>query len=59
MLDLGKIGYKIFMDDRQYRQSMKELLGESQKTAGAISGMFSKLAGLVGISTVFWKSVTA
>lgn len=59
MLDLGKIGYKVFMDDRQYRQSMQQLLGESQKTAGAIGGMFSKLAGLVGISTIFWKSATA
>ena len=59
MLDLGKIGYKIFMDDGQYRKSMQALLGESQKTASAVSGMFSKLAGLVGISTIFWKSATA
>ncbi len=56
MLDLGKLGYKIFMDDGMYRKSLQSLLGESQKTAGAISGMFSKLAGMVGIGAMFWKS---
>ncbi len=59
MLDLGKIGYKIFMDDGQYRKSMQALLGESQKTASAVSGMFSKLAGMVGLGAMFWKSAVA
>ena len=35
-IDLGKLGYKVYLDDKQYREGMRELLGETQKSSSEI-----------------------
>lgn len=56
-IDLGKLGYKVFIDDKQYRDGLRKLLGETQKSSSQIQGIFSKLATTAVLGTVFFKSI--
>lgn len=57
-LDLGKIGYKVFIDDREYRTILKRMEAEANGSSQRIGGIFTKLAGYLGVGVLFWKSMT-
>ena len=56
-VDLGKLGYKVFINDKEYRESLRKMLGETQNSSNEIKGIFSKLATSAILGTVFYKSI--
>lgn len=57
-LNLGKYGYKVYLDDGKYREGMRAMLGETKTQTSAMAGMWGKLIGAIGIGAAFWKSMT-
>lgn len=52
-IDLGKIGYDVYIDDRQYARGLKKLEKDAEKTAGNIGGIFAKLGSLIAVGMLF------
>ena len=53
MLDLGKIGYKVEIDDKKYTAMLKKMEGDAKGTANNIGSVFRKALAFLGGAMLF------
>ena len=57
-MDLGKIGYRVGVDDAEYYRKLKAVETSTDKSTERIGGMFSRMAGALGLLAAAWAGWT-
>ncbi len=53
-MDLGRIGYRVGLDDKEYYNKLKKLEQSTEQSTDKMGGMFVKLAASMGLLKVAW-----